>query len=151
MSDTDPPFDPKDETAYPVWSEDEVRFADLDLVGHVNNNAIGIYFETARLELFDAAGLFPEGYGKGGVGSVIVHLAIDFIEEIGWPNTVRIGSRVTKVGNTSFTYKQGIFVNGTCRAVSHSVQVMFDMNSREKMALTAEQKARLLELAEAPV
>lgn len=146
MPPTDLPFDPTDPASYRVWYSDSIRFADLDPLGHVNNNAIGVYFEDARLHLFTEARLYRDGHAKGGQASVVVRLAIDFLKEIDWPNDIRVGSRVTKVGTSSFGYVQGLFVGDTCHATAETVQVLFDPAARTKVALDAGQKERLAAL-----
>ena len=42
------PFDPRARASYRAWVQIPIRFSDQDLLGHVNNNAIGVYFEHAR-------------------------------------------------------------------------------------------------------
>ena len=44
---------------YPYWTDESVRFADLDPLGHVYNAAISTYFESARVALFSDSGNSP--------------------------------------------------------------------------------------------
>ena len=50
---------------YPYRLTDNVRFADLDPNGHVNNAVYATYFETGRVTLVKdrSFGLMPEGLG----------------------------------------------------------------------------------------
>ena len=53
----------------------QVRFADTDAQGHLNNGSFAIYAETARLAFFRDLG--------SAVGSLILaHLAIDFRRQV---------------------------------------------------------------------
>ena len=38
--------------SYNKWTREVIRYADLDPVGHVNNNAYGLFIENARTVLF---------------------------------------------------------------------------------------------------
>ena len=44
-------FDPTDPGSYSFWATEHVRFADLDMLGHVNNKAYATYFEPARVKI----------------------------------------------------------------------------------------------------
>jgi len=106
----------------------EVRYADLDTLGHVNNAIYLTYFEQARVHLLD------EYYKKtkGNFDFVIAHAEVDylhpiFLEEI----TVRVW--VSRIGNTSFTLSYEIYnQKGTLCAKGHTVQVVFDARSGSK-------------------
>jgi len=85
---------------YRHWIEDRVRFADLDPLGHCNNAAIGGFFESSRIALFADAGHPVSG---GALSIPIVRVEIDFRHEILYGARVRVGTRVLRLGRTSFT------------------------------------------------
>src|SRR3546814_19570909 len=90
-------FDPADPASYSFWTEERLRYADLDPLSHVNNNAIGVFLENGRVYLFRASG------GAGGDDSVwwvVRRLEVDFVREIHFPGRVRPGTRVAKTGPT---------------------------------------------------
>src|SRR5580704_1337586 len=78
MEDTER-FDPR---RYKFWTEDHVRFSDLDPLGHVNNNAIGQYFENARAALF--LKVMPDWPRQDNL-FILAHIAIDFRRELHLP------------------------------------------------------------------
>lgn len=125
-------FDPADPASYVFWTDESLRFADLDMVGHVNNNAIGVFLENGRVHMFHGGG---ENIGKGAGGSghtwVVRRLEIDFTREILFPAKVRVGTRVAKFGNTSCTVIQGVFADDTCRATAMTIGVCFDPKARK--------------------
>lgn len=120
-------FPPRDTTAYSHWCEDRVRYADLDAVGHANNNAIGVYFESARVELLRNIGVMQVG---GAVICVVARLAVDYIHEMQMFEQVRIGQRIARIGNSSVTLQSAIFVKRdgveVCTAVAEAVCVLVD-------------------------
>src|SRR3546814_12432011 len=49
-------LDPADPASYQFWTEARLRYADLDPLSHVNNNAIGVCLENGRVYLLRASG-----------------------------------------------------------------------------------------------
>jgi len=127
-------FDPADPASYPFWSSEQVRYSDQDPLGHVNNNAYGVYFETARLDFFLAADL-RHGSMADAAG-VVRRLDMEFLRELTWPSKLRIGTRLVGLGSSSFTYRQGLFVGEICHALAFTVSVAFDLKTRSKVVLT---------------
>jgi len=120
-----------DVTRYGHWIDDHVRFCDLDPLGHVNNNAIGQYFENARASFFTEV---TPGWPHGDVIFVLGRTAIDFRRELHMPAALRIGTGVLKIGRTSLTLtnvvfnKKGMAMEGV--AYGESVSVLIDKRTR---------------------
>lgn len=106
--------DPRDPASYPHWHVDVLRFADLDVMRHVNNVVFASLFESARIEFWRILGLFPFAEDEG---FMQVRGAIDYLQQLHYPDTVRIGSRVMRVGEKSVSWRQGMF-NGACACVA---------------------------------
>lgn len=139
---TETGFDPTDPAVYAHWTEERVRYSDTDALGHVNNNAYGVYFETARLTFFRDAGIT---LGKTR-GAVVVRIAMNFLRELTWPNDVRIGTRMTRLGGKSFTCAQALFVGDRCHAAAETVCAMFDMETRQSFPIPEELRVRFAPL-----
>ncbi len=143
---------PTDRAFYKAFRTDILRFADLDTVGHVNNNAIGVFLENGRVTLFAEAGediSANASYGKT-FSWVVRRLEIDFIHEIRFPGTVEIGTTVTRFGNSSCDVHQGIFVDGRCVVTSKTIAVCFDLANRTSTPIPDSVRAALREKAGAP-
>jgi len=125
---------------YPFRTADTIRYGDTDRQGHVNNAAFATFCETGRV-----AFLFPaeQPLASPGTSFVIARLLLDFLAEITWPGTVDIGTRVTKVGRSSFTLAQGLFQKGRCVATAESVVVLVDDATRKSTPLPAKILAAL--------
>lgn len=134
-------FDPTDPASYALWTEERLRYADLDPLSHVNNNAVGEFLENGRVALFRASG--GDGGPEGRVWWVVRRLEIDFAREILFPGTVRTGTRVAKLGTTSCTVRQGIFVDGECRVTSTTIGVCFDPAARKAVPIPDDIRAML--------
>jgi acyl-CoA thioester hydrolase len=94
------------QSLYKHWITDQVRFGDLDPLGHVNNNAIGQYFENARAFLFKEV---TPAWPKGDELFILARTSIDFRRELHLPAALKVGSRVLKLGRTSMILGNGLF------------------------------------------
>lgn len=129
--------------SYKTWTYDKLRFSDTDLVGHVNNAVFATFFETGRVSfLYDEA----EPYAPPGADFVVVRLVIDFRAELRYPGTVDIGTRVIRIGRTSFTMGQGVFRNERCYASGEATCVLIDGKTRRPIPLPEDVRRRLGEL-----
>jgi acyl-CoA thioester hydrolase len=132
-------FDPTDPGSYNFWAEEHVRFADLDMLGHVNNKAYAIYFETARVGFMTECGL-TDGIR---IGVAMVRLEIDYRKEIRFPATLRLGVRLCRLGNSSLTLACAIFHDDVCASTSMSVAVRFDPEARKSKPFTLAEREAL--------
>ncbi|MCA1458377.1 acyl-CoA thioesterase [Bradyrhizobium sp. BRP22] len=125
---------------YPYRLSDNVRFADLDPNGHVNNAVYASYFETGRVTLMKdrSKGLVPEG-----LAWIMVRLDIHFRAELHWPGAIELGLGVAKFGRTSVTFDQVVFSQGRCVASAQAVTVLIDEATRKPVPLTDDVKANL--------
>jgi len=120
---------------FPYRLTDNVRFADLDPNGHVNNAVYATYFETGRVTLMKDRrnALMPDG-----LTWIMVRLDIHFRAELRWPGTIEMGLGVSKFGRTSVTFDQVVFSQGRCVASAQAVTVLIEEASRKPTALTPE-------------
>jgi acyl-CoA thioester hydrolase len=120
---------------FPYRLSDNVRFADLDPNGHVNNAVYATYFETGRVTLVKdrSNGLMPPG-----LGWIMVRIDIHFRAELHWPGTIELGLGVVKFGRTSVTFEQVVFSEGRCVASAQAVTVLIDEATRKPTPLTPE-------------
>ena len=54
----------------------QLRFNDIDMMGHVNNAVIMEFFDYGKMKYFDAANIYVE---KENSTLVIVHYEVDFV------------------------------------------------------------------------
>lgn len=125
---------------YHYWLDETVRFHDMDAFGHVNNNEIGVYFETARMRWLND--IHPDGWRKD-AHFVLAKTSITFLREILYPNKVRIGKRILRLGNSSMTSCGGVFVNNSCAALCESVSVWIGHTTRRPEPIAAPIRAVL--------
>ena len=97
---------------FPYRLSDNVRFADLDPNGHVNNATYASYFETGRVTLMKdrAYGLLPAGLR---LGHGAARHAISAPSCTGRARS-NSGSASVKFGRTSVSFDQVVFSEGKC-------------------------------------
>lgn len=111
-----------------IWrTGHDIRFADLDLVGHVNNGAYISLMETNRTRLFADNGLARHQLAQ----FVIARFEIDFLQELHWPATVTATSGLEREGRTSMVVRQAVYQDETCLAWARAVLVTIDPEGRK--------------------
>jgi acyl-CoA thioester hydrolase len=132
--------DPTNPAFYKFWVTEHIRFADLDLLGHVNNVAFTIYAESCRAAFMHQTKFWiPHAQRQ----NVIVRIELDYRRELHYPGEVRAGLRVLKIGNSSFTLGQGLFDGEHCAATAVTTIVRIDANTRKATPLNDEERANL--------
>ncbi|WP_107711712.1 acyl-CoA thioesterase [Oceanicaulis sp.] len=110
---------------YPLVASVPSRFQDLDPLGHINNVAIGAFYEEARGVLNRKA--FPLELRKANtMRMVIADVHIAYLAEAFYPGDLVVGSGILRIGGSSYTIGQGLFQNGQCIGASESVLVNTD-------------------------
>ena len=138
MSDSSALRSAQDPAAYSFGVDEHVRFADLDVLGHVNNKAFFTFAESGRVVFLKTTGLWKPGAQRQGV---IVRAEMDYHRELHYPASLRIGMRVLKIGRTSFSLGLGMFNGEHCVATNLTVVVRIDTQTREPVALNEEELA----------
>ena len=86
--------------SFPHSTPIQIRFVDIDRVGHVNNATTISYFETARvIFLDDSIGRENDWFGRG---LILAHTEVDYVLPIYLEDKIKVYSKVIKMGNKSF-------------------------------------------------
>lgn len=85
---------------FPTVSKLPVQWGDQDGFGHVNNVVYFRWFETARIDLLNALDSAVSMSGKG-LGPILASIGCNYRKQLRYPDTVVIGSRITRVGKSS--------------------------------------------------
>jgi len=113
-------IDPPDAGAFrtPI----QMRFRDVDSMGHVNNAVYATYLEQAR------AAFFAEVVGErlDAVRTVLVTQRIDYRRPVEWGADVAVTLAVDDLGRSSIPMRYGVRADGTLAATGRTVQVAVD-------------------------
>ena len=122
--------------------EIDVRFADTDAMGHVNNAKYLTYCEMARIRYWTDVTGEPIAPGHEGAESLILAEArITYRAPVFHGERVTVETRATRIGSTSFTLEHRLTAcpaGGPQRlvAISDSVMVRYDYATERPAALT---------------
>lgn len=108
-----------------------VRFGETDLLGHVNNASYFSYLEHARVNFFKALSS-DDGYQYDKWQFILATIKCDFLAQTYFDQELTIATKVSRVGNTSFTLEQPMYdrKTGTLVASGESVLVYFDFDEQ---------------------
>jgi acyl-CoA thioester hydrolase len=133
---------------YPVSVEVGVHWGDMDALGHVNNARFFTWFESARIALFERVGLAATGVPE--VGPILAHTRCDFLAPVRYPARLVSGTRIDRLGNSSFTMGYGIAHAETpdeLVARGEGVVVLIDYTRGTKVAIPDGLRAKLAAFA----
>lgn len=99
------------------------RFSEVDVLGHVTNSAVPVWFEHGRLPIFR---LFSKEANMRDLALILRRYEIDFTRQIVASADVTVETKVAKVGNTSITIEQVATQGGVEVAHGTCVMVHFD-------------------------
>lgn len=117
---------------YPVVLSYPVHWGDQDSFGHVNNCVYFRWFESARVSYCARLGLDITAAGPK-LAPIMAAISCDFRSPINFPDTIRVGARVVRIGRTSLTMDHAVFSEaaGTIAAEASSVLVVFDYKTQK--------------------
>ena len=98
----------------------QIRFNDIDAMGHVNNAVIMEFFDLGKDHFFRSCGLPPE---EGDFTVMVVHYEVDFRSQIHKEDRIDVQTAVERFGTKSLTVFQQIVNTDTqvvcaeCRTV----------------------------------
>jgi acyl-CoA thioester hydrolase len=113
------------------YTDIPVRAADLDAFGHVNNAKYLTYIEHARFSYMDALGLWQGDVKDAGVIIADIHVA--FIAPAFFRSSVRVGTRIARLGGKSMRYEHELreSVTGELLATAEAIIVAYDYTAHK--------------------
>ncbi len=120
---------------YPVSARVEVRWRDVDAMGHVNNAVYFTYFEIARTRYFEEV---FQARTLQDIDFIVASIGCDFLSPTRHGETLEVGIRIPTVGRTSFDfeYEARAVADGRPVARAHSAQVLYDYATGRKKEIT---------------
>jgi acyl-CoA thioester hydrolase len=104
----------------------DIRWGDMDMLGHVNNTVYFRYMEQARIEwLYEVA--TKGGYAAGGTGPVIVNASCTFEVPLVYPGRVEVRMYLGHPGRSSVGSFYEIIKDGRRHAEGAAKIVWIDL------------------------
>lgn len=115
----------------------EVRWHDLDPLGHVNNVVYLIYLEQARVHYLRELGLVPAD--PAGIGFILAEVSCRFKSPLGLGELVTTWIRVSELHNSSFVFEYRMEgEDGRLAATARTAQVCYDYQAQRPIPLPDE-------------
>ncbi|EPF7650073.1 acyl-CoA thioesterase [Vibrio vulnificus] len=123
---------------FPVVTEINVAWGEMDALQHINNVVYFRYFETARIEYFNKINLMDE-IKRNQIGPVLSETQCRYRIPVTFPDTLLIGSRVSEVGEDRFIMEYQVVSKkmGKVTTTGSATVVMFDFKNQCKTQLPA--------------
>ena len=125
----------KNPGAFADWTDIQTRHVDVDMMGHVNHAVIATYFESGRDAVMGRLPKEPDS------GFMLGDVHLRYLAEVNVPDTIRVGTTITRVGNSSFVIGQGLFIQSAavpaqvCAATCLGTMIHVDRQSRKPASL----------------
>lgn len=118
----------------------QIRFNDVDRLGHVNNNAYFAYYDLGKQEYLK--NVLQIDYDEADVVSVVANINADFFAPIFYGDQVVVETRISNLGQKSFTLEQQAVNEQTGDVVCRCSTVMVCYSLREKASADIPEKYR---------
>lgn len=105
---------------YPHHDVIQTRFQDLDILGHINNVAMAVLFESARVRFNRALGLLRPGSHR----FLVARVEVNYLAEGSFPDDVAAYHGIGRIGTRSWEILGMLAQNGTPIATADVTLVM---------------------------
>jgi acyl-CoA thioester hydrolase len=126
----------------------QIRFNDIDMMGHVNNATYITYFELARLNYFDALTKDDVKIDWINEGVILAKIEMDYKQPVLLEDKVFVYSWVSRMGSKSFDMSCSIvrIVNGVEveAAKGLAIIVCFNYKTHESIAVPERWKSKMM-------
>jgi acyl-CoA thioester hydrolase len=124
--------------------EIQVRFSDLDVMGHVNNAVYLSYFEMARIAYFTPVMGVEWDWQKFGV--LLKYNTIEYHRPVLLHDTPKIFIFIETIGTKSFTLGYQLKVKDLVCTTGSSVMVCYDSEVKKTIVIPEKMKDALIAL-----
>lgn len=104
----------------------QIRFNDIDMLGHLNNGAYLEFMDLGKTHYFKA--VMPDGIDMKRINVVVVNINCDFFAPTYFEEPIEVHTAVTSISQHSFRMEQRIVnsVTGQVKCIGRTVMAGFD-------------------------
>ena len=123
----------------------QLRFNDVDMMGHVNNAVIMEFFDLGKSHYFADAGI-PVTPDEGDFCVMVVHFEVDFHSQIHGHDDIAVTTGVSHWGNKSLQVTQQIVNTSTGQpcATCRTVMSGYSRSAAASAVIPEEVKSRVM-------
>lgn len=126
----------------PYNVQTNVRWGDMDALGHVNNARFFTYDEDVRLGFFNTLMADDTRFWKD-YGLILANIGCDFVSQLHAPATLDIGYGITRIGSKSLATRALMYHDDRLVARTRAVVVWFDYRAQTTLAIPDGVRERL--------
>jgi acyl-CoA thioester hydrolase len=117
---------------YPEHAQVTIRYADMDPMFHLNNVALGQFYEEARTQ-FIRQTLANEGLLTA-YRMLAAEVSVQYLKEGRHPGVLDVATGIARIGRSSFVLGQALFQDGDCIGSADVTMVLTDANGAAPMS-----------------
>ncbi len=110
----------------------QVRFSDVDVMGHVSNTIYQNYYDSGKINYFDE--VLPD-MDFVNIGVVGASIKIDYLKPIFMKTRILVKTRVAVLGNKSLTMEHCLVDEDTNDLLSTSTTVLVCYSIKEQLSI----------------
>jgi acyl-CoA thioester hydrolase len=110
----------------------QVRFSDIDMLGHVSNTVYQNYYDSGKMNYFFE--VLPD-MDFVNIGVVGASVKIDYYKPIYMNTRILVKTRVAMIGNKSITMEHLLINEDTCDIMSSSSIVLVCYSIKERLSI----------------
>lgn len=121
----------------------QIRFNDIDVLGHLNNTIYTQFFDIGKMHLFQEC--LGDEIAWGEITPVLVHMEVDFFAPVFLDSKIKVNSYISGFGNKSFSMVQEIenTITGEIHCRTKNILVAFNPKINEGVAVPESWKEKL--------
>ena len=106
----------------------------MDAIGHLNHTTYLTYMESSRVELYEKLG-YPGLAREMDESAILASLEVNYFNQVSHPETLEIGNRISRIGNTSYDIDSVIFKKNSNRLLCAATFKMVAFNYKKNEAI----------------
>lgn len=116
----------------------QIRFGDIDAMGHINNNIYFSYFDLGKTAYFDLIRPMAVSWTEGLI--VVAHVEVDFLSPIYYKEKIVVETKIKKLGEKSGVFLQQLksVKNNEIKSRCESVFVAYNASTQSSMLIPDE-------------
>lgn len=122
----------------------QIRFNDIDPLGHVNNASQISFLDYGKICYFEALNN-GEPIDWTNAQFVMVNINVSYMEQIFLRENIEVRTKITEIGNKSIKLLQILINkdNGHVKTVCHGVMCAFDMKTQQSVLVSQEWRDKI--------
>lgn len=107
---------------FKCWIQVDIRWGDMDALGHVNNTRYFTFCESARIRYFESLELSLQP--NLSQGPTLAHANLNFRKQVHYPSKIDVGVKVSSLKTRSFQMDYGLFLADTDTIVAEGFSII---------------------------